>query len=94
MLSEIGWLVVVWVIWTAIFVVTVTLIRLTMHGQQEAVGEQELEITAARTGQSVADLRAAVASSSVASGMTPAARWSLRWPQRHGSPPAPPVNAG
>ncbi len=93
MLSEIGWLVVVWLIWTAIFVVTVTLIRLTMHGQQETVGEQELEITAARTGQSVAELRAA--SGAAATGMAPSARWSLlRWPPRHSPPPAPPASAG
>lgn len=95
MLSEIGWLVIVWVIWTGIFVITVTLIRFTMHGQQEAVGEQELEITAARTGQSIADLRIATATSSAASGMTPAARWSfLRWPLRQGPPPTPPASAG
>lgn len=88
MLSEIGWLVIVWIIWTGIFFITMTLVRLTMRGQQEAVGEQELEITAAQTGQSLADLRASrAASETPVSATTPsAARWQL-WPRRHEPPP-------
>ena len=48
MLAGFGWLVIVWVIWTALFIVTMWLIRFTMNGQQEFVAEQEAEINAAQ----------------------------------------------
>lgn len=50
MLAGFGWLVVVWVIWTAVFIATMWMIRFTMHGQQEFVTEQEAEINAAQAG--------------------------------------------
>ena len=50
MLAGFGWLVVVWVIWIAVFIVTIWLIRVTMNGQQESVAEQEAEINAAQAG--------------------------------------------
>ena len=49
MLSLVGWLIVVWVVWTAIFFVTMWLVRFTMNGQQEFVVEQEEAISAAQT---------------------------------------------
>lgn len=49
MLSLVGWLIVVWVVWTAIFFVTMWLVRFTMNGQQEFVAEQEEAISAAQT---------------------------------------------
>ncbi len=48
MLSLVGWLIVVWLVWTAIFFITMWLIRFTMRGQQEFVEEQEEAITAAQ----------------------------------------------
>jgi len=48
MLAGFGWLIIVWVIWTAIFIITMWLIRFTMNGQQEIVTEQEAEINAAQ----------------------------------------------
>ena len=58
MLAGFGWLVIVWVIWTVIFIVTMWLIRFTMTGQQEVVTEQEAEINAAQA-RSGADMSAA-----------------------------------
>ncbi|HET9112158.1 MAG TPA: hypothetical protein VFN78_15110 [Ktedonobacterales bacterium] len=49
MLSLVGWLIVVWLVWTIVFFVTTWLIRFTMSGQQEFVIEQEEAITAAQT---------------------------------------------
>lgn len=95
MLAEVGWVVVLWIIWTALFILTMTLIRFTMFGQQEVVAEQEAEITAAQTGQSVEDvLAAAVASGSAPAPEPPtesALRWALRWPPRREAQP--PVSA-
>lgn len=91
MLSEVGWVVVVWIIWTGIFVLTMTLIRFTMFGQQEVVAEQEAEIISAQTGQSVTDVRAAEAAAGVEveppAAKESALRWALRWPGRHEAPP-------
>jgi hypothetical protein len=52
MLSGIGWLVVVWVVWTAIGVITTWLVRVTMHGQQDVVIEAEAMIAAEQAKQS------------------------------------------
>ncbi len=91
MLSEVGWVVVVWVIWTALFALVMTLVRFTMFGQQEIAAEQEAEIIAAQTGQSVEAARAAEAAVGVeitpASPTESAMRWALRLPQRHAGPP-------
>jgi len=59
MLSLVGWLVVVWLVWTIIFFVTTWLIRFTMRGQQEFVIEQEEAITAAQTAAAHGDGAAA-----------------------------------
>ena len=95
MLSEVGWVVVVWIVWTVLFVLTMTLVRFTMFGQQEVVAEQEAEITAAQTGHSVQETLAAEEAAGVEVGPTPATesalRWALRWPRRHEPPP--PVGA-
>ena len=61
MLSLVGWLVVVWVIWTAIFGVTMWLIRFAMNGQQEFVGGQEAAITAAQAMEGQLDNAASAA---------------------------------
>lgn len=91
MLSEIAWVVVVWIIWTGIFVLTMMLIRFTMFRQQEVAAEQEAEIVSAQTGQSVADVRAAEAAAGVEveppSATESALRWALHIPGRHAAPP-------
>lgn len=43
---DVGWLIIVWVIWTVIAVVAFWLVRFAMRGQQELASEQESEITA------------------------------------------------
>jgi len=47
MLSSVGWLILVWAVWTAVSLVTAFLIRFTMRGQQETVEAQEEAIGAA-----------------------------------------------
>jgi len=96
MLSEVVWVVVVWVIWTALFFITMTLVRFTMFGQQEVVAEQEAEITAAQTGHTVQEALAAEAATGVEVEPPPAnetaLRWALRLAPRHEAPP--PIGAG
>lgn len=89
MLSEVGWVVVVWIIWIAVFSIVVALIRLAMHGQQEMSASQEAHIIAAQTGQNETEVRAAMAA---AAGEEPAATqqgigWRLRMPRRPAPPP-------
>ncbi|HEX8727634.1 MAG TPA: hypothetical protein VF739_03370 [Ktedonobacterales bacterium] len=89
MLSEAGWVVVVWFIWIAVFAIVIALIRLAMHGQQEMSANQEAHIIAAQTGQNEAEVRAAMAT---AAGEEPAAAagpigWRLRTPRRPAPPP-------
>jgi hypothetical protein len=43
---DVGWLVIVWVIWIALAAIVLLLVRFTMRGQQEIASEQESEITA------------------------------------------------
>lgn len=63
MLSDVLWLVVVWIVWIAVAAVVATLVRWSMRGQQEIVTENEAEINAAR--------------SAAMSDEAEAARWSL-----------------
>jgi hypothetical protein len=72
MLSEVLWLVVVWIVWTGIFVLIMMLVRWSMRGQQEIVSDQEAEITAARA-----------TASDTESGLP---RWSLGGPKPMGPP--------
>lgn len=46
MLFDVGWLILVWVIWIVVTIVALWLVRVTMHGQQETANKQESEITA------------------------------------------------
>ncbi|MGH2479226.1 MAG: hypothetical protein ACRDHW_06190 [Ktedonobacteraceae bacterium] len=92
MLSEVGWLVVVWLIWTAVFIVTMLLIRLTMHGQQETSANLEAHIIAAQTGQNVTDVRTAMAAEAgeepaAGAAPTPEINWRLKMPRRPAPPP-------
>jgi hypothetical protein len=48
MLSDVMWLVAVWVIWTAIGVITFTLVRWAMRDQQQVASDLEAQINAAR----------------------------------------------
>ncbi len=58
----IGWLVVVWIIWSAIFFVTMALVRFAMRGQQEHASEEEAKIIAAQAAQGHAEPPAAATS--------------------------------
>jgi hypothetical protein len=87
MLSLVGWLVVVWVIWTAIFGVTMWLVRFTMNGQQEFVGEQEAAITAVQVMEGQPDNAA-----SAATGTAPL-RPALPEHARPRAPLGPPLSA-
>ncbi len=49
MLSDVLWLVVVWIVWIAVATVVITLVRWSMRGQQEIATENEAEINAARS---------------------------------------------
>ncbi|HEU5346316.1 MAG TPA: hypothetical protein VFU60_18345 [Ktedonobacterales bacterium] len=46
MLFDVGWLVLVWVIWTVLAAIVLWLVQVTMRGQQEIVNEQESAIAA------------------------------------------------
>ena len=46
MLFDVGWLVLVWVIWTVLAVIVLWLVQVMMRGQQEIVNEQESAIAA------------------------------------------------
>lgn len=71
MLSDVLWLVVVWIVWITVAAVVATLVRWSMRGQQEIATENEAEINAARAAVNVeAD----------------AARWSLGGAQTAGPP--------
>lgn len=72
MLSDVLWLVVVWIIWTAVAAVVATLVRWSMRGQQEIATENEAEINAARNAAMSAE--------------ADAARWSLGGAQTAGPP--------
>ncbi|MDE3228703.1 MAG: hypothetical protein KGO05_02385 [Chloroflexota bacterium] len=90
MLSEVGWLVVIWIVWIAVFAITMSLIRLAMHGQQEMSANQEAHIIAAQTGQNEAEVRAAMASAVSEEPYTaasPEVNWRLRMPRRPAPPP-------
>lgn len=89
MLAGFGWLVVVWVIWSAVFIITMWLIRFTMNGQQEFVTEQEAEINAAQAGQGT---DAATTPGSVR-GPTQPPRPSRPTPPRTPAPLGPPLSA-
>ena len=89
MLSDAGWVVVVWIVWIAVFIITIALIRLAMHGQQETSANMEAHIIAAQTGQNEAEVRAAMASAAgeEPTDATPEVNWRLRMPRRPAPPP-------
>ncbi len=81
MLSSVGWLILVWVVWIAISLVTAFLIRFTTRGQQEVVEAQEEAIGAAL------DTRVGEELSATSSGApSESARPSVRPPQPLGPP--------
>lgn len=89
MLSEVGWLVLVWIAWIVVATVVITVCRLAMRDQQKTSADMEAHIIALRTGQNEAAVRAAMAT---ASGEEPAAaqpaiNWRLRMPRRPAPPP-------
>lgn len=47
-MSDVLWLVVVWILWMAIATLVFTMVRWSMRGQQEAATENEADIIAAR----------------------------------------------
>ncbi len=59
MLSDVLWLVVVWIVWIGVATVVLTLVRWSMRGQQEIASENEAEITAARSAAMNAEAEAA-----------------------------------
>ncbi len=90
MLSEFGWVVVVWFIWTALFAITVVLVRLAMSDQQVATVDLEAHVIAAQTGQSVDEARAALVAATgdaPASGAASRVNWRLKMPRRPAPPP-------
>ena len=80
MLSGVGWLIVVWAVWTIISLVTAFLIRFALRGQQETVEAQERAIDAAMGLHGADELPAAP------SGAAPESTPPVRPPQPFGPP--------
>lgn len=84
MLSGVGWLVLVWVAWMVVSLVTAFLIRFALRGQQEIVEAQEQAIGAAQRAHMGEEF------SSAPSALAPeSARPTARPPQ----PVGPPIGA-
>ena len=92
MLSDFGWLVLVWFIWMVIFFVTTYLIRFAMRGQQEYSQAQEDAITAAQHGQA-SDSAPPVAAGGSGGTSAEAPRAPQRPSTRPPQPLGPPVSA-
>ena len=80
MLSGVGWLILVWVAWIVVSLVTAFLIRFALRGQQETVEAQERTIDAAMGQHGAGE---APTASSVAAQESPP---SARPPQPFGPP--------
>lgn len=91
MLAEFGWVVFVWIIWMALFAITVALVRLAMSDQQATTVDLEAHVIAAQTGQSVDEARAALVAATgeaaAASGAASRINWRLKMPRRPAPPP-------